>query len=275
MEWLWKAPTSLSCDRFICAMKLFIQFFALIAILTSPAYCQKEDYVWIFGDSTGIDFNPSSGPIAIESEITGQHENYASISNSNGRLLFYLHGGDYFFDVMYSNIRNRDEIVIENGDSILSNWTTNQSLMLLSFSSDSSIYYLVHIAESFLPQQSGFYYSSIELNHDGIQAKVTQKNQVLIDSAIAERMHAVRHANGDDWWVLVHSRLSNTFTRFHLSSVGFIGSLNQDIGTVYSNHCDWIGEMNFSPNGKKMAVLGFNGFLDIFDFERCSLQLIR
>ena len=257
-------------------MKLFIQLFSIIAVLASPTYCQKEDYVWIFGDSTGIDFKPNGEASAIVSNISGQYENYASISNSHGELLFYIHGGDYLFEGMYSNIRNKNEDVIDNGDSILSHWTTNQSVMILSFPSDTMSYFVVHISESsFFPQHSGFYYSLIKRDTLNLEGKVTSKNQMLVDSAVAERLHAVRHANGEDWLVFVHSQLSNKFIGYNLSSEGIQSQFSQNIGAEFINHCSWVGEMNFSPNGKKLVVLGFNGLLDLYDVNRCTGVLMN
>jgi hypothetical protein len=65
----------------------------LIIIFITCEVCrgQKNDYVWVFGDSAGIDFNNLANPTPFTSVLqSAEDENYSSISDKNGNLLFYI-----------------------------------------------------------------------------------------------------------------------------------------------------------------------------------------
>ena len=51
---------------------------------------QKQDRIWLFSDSAGIDFNDLSNPVAIRSNISDPClTNFTSIANGQGDLLYY------------------------------------------------------------------------------------------------------------------------------------------------------------------------------------------
>ncbi|HYV91724.1 MAG TPA: hypothetical protein VE978_08075 [Chitinophagales bacterium] len=67
-------------------LTLLLLFSSLIS------FSQYRDRVWVFGDSTGIDFNDLSNPIPIATHSSYTAENNASISDEQGNLLFYVGG---------------------------------------------------------------------------------------------------------------------------------------------------------------------------------------
>jgi WD40 repeat protein len=81
---------------------------------------------------------------------------------------------------------------------------------------------------------------------------------------------AVRHANGQDWWIIEPQLISLGFQRVLLSSKGvqYVGVQNIKAFAAYEGTTK--GQVNFSPDGRKL-VMGdpYNGIL-IFDFDRCS-----
>ena len=59
------------------------------------AFAQKEANIWYFGYHAGLDFNDGS-PVVLYDGKTEQTYSYASISDSNGNLLFYTDGATIY-----------------------------------------------------------------------------------------------------------------------------------------------------------------------------------
>lgn len=103
------------------------------------------------------------------------------------------------------------------------------------------------------------------------------RDSLLFDTVdITERLLAIRHANGRDWWIIIHEQLGNQFISFLLTPNGLDGPTIQAIGTSYLNSFGWgAGEMVASGSGDRIAVSIFidSAPVDIFDFDRCSGML--
>lgn len=105
-----------------------------------------------------------------------------------------------------------------------------------------------------------------------------QKNILLLDT-VAEKLTAVRHKNGIDYWIIVHKYFSDAFYAYQLSNTGIINTVISHIGSVHNDNCipphpnatvAAIGYMKASPNGKKLAVVNQNtcdNIKEIFDFN--------
>src|SRR5208337_2415349 len=105
-----------------------------------------------------------------------------------------------------------------------------------------------------------------------------KKNIKLLDT-VCEKLTAVRHANGTDYWVIVHKYYSDAFFSYHLSSAGIVDTVISHIGsrhplsslppniTGYS-----LGYLKASPNGQKLCIVSGNGYgiAEYFDFDKSS-----
>src|SRR5690242_6184361 len=105
--------------------KLLLCFLVLLAFHFS--YSQKQDYNWCFGDSCGIHFTDTSAvaftsALSLDSSYILNLEIAASISDSDGNLLFYTNG---------PMVWNRNHQLMPHGTGLKS-WTTitNGSLIL-------------------------------------------------------------------------------------------------------------------------------------------------
>jgi hypothetical protein len=86
-------------------------------------------------------------------------------------------------------------------------------------------------------------------------------------------MQAVRHANGRDWWLLLHSGAGNNiFYKFFVDTNGIQGPFTDTIGSVLGNALG-VGQMIFSPKGDKLICVDASGVIDLFDFDRCTGQI--
>ncbi len=243
------------------------------------AYAQKEDRNWVFGINCGIDFNDLSNPRTFQS-VCHNYEANASISDSAGNLLFYLSQNRF---ENYFRVRNDNHDVVINGDSILGSFTTTNGVIILPVASK---YYIFSVGGAHYATPcptracAGLFYSVVE--KDSNEAlKITAKNVFLFSNQwLSEKLSAVKHSNGVDWWVLVHYSNfhtgSNSFYKFLLTPTAIEGPFGQNIGTVYSSS-NCCGEMTFSSDGTQLvSVSVFSDYpdnvsvIDLFNFDRCN-----
>jgi hypothetical protein len=78
-----------------------------------------------------------------------------------------------------------------------------------------------------------------------------------------------------DWWVLVFKDSSDIVYTMQLSATGFSPPIQQALGV--SPPVYLLGQMSFSPDGKKFAYSYFDGafgatnnYIRLFDFDRCT-----
>ncbi len=256
--------------------------------IQNPVAAQNRDRIWVFGDSVGIDFNNISSPVSFNVNfLSGLDENYACISTNQGQLKFYIGAGGLAstqtFINYHSAIYNVSGNIIPNGDSISSDRSRTQGTLFLPFPTDSQKYILLYTSyngtnSSEIP---GLYSAIIQ--DDSTGGRCLSKGDILIIDSLTEKLSAVRHANGRDWWILAHRASSpyshsntNTFVEILLTDSGFLGPFTQDIGTFYQWNpaSGYQGQLIFSPTGDKLGVVGTglypNGISDLFDFDRCS-----
>ncbi len=246
-------------------------FFLFILKLTA----QYQANTWCFGDSAKLHFH--SGGITIGSCITNTLEASASISDTNGNLLFYISS-----DVLAFNdgmrIYNQNDQQMQFGDSILSNPSVTQGVLILPVPLDSSRFYLFSLGFQSLSSIQQLFYSIVDITQNGGQGAVISKNNVLSPAALnlTEKLNAVKHANGRDWWVFVHGANTNTFYKYLVTPSGIIPYPSQSIGSMHDyfssamNISGVAGEMEFSQYGDKLLVVNTAGIINIFDFDRCT-----
>src|SRR5690554_6495488 len=92
-------------------------FFMLFILSMSVSYSQGEANIWYFGYNAGLDFN-SGTPVALTDGELYTNEGCATISNSQGELLFYTDG---------VTVYNRHHQVMQNGTGLLGHSSSAQS----------------------------------------------------------------------------------------------------------------------------------------------------
>jgi hypothetical protein len=106
---------------------------------------------------------------------------------------------------------------------------------------------------------------------------VTTKNILLTPPPTTEKLTAVKHCNGVDYWIIDHPFNSNTFNAYLLTSSGInLTPVVSNIGTMQSGTTlNTIGYLKASPNGKKLAlgILQYIPILEIFDFNNLTGQI--
>lgn len=245
------------------------------------AYAQKEDRNWVFGINCGIDFNDLSNPTTFEPGCNNLEAN-CSISDSVGNLLFYLAASGGYYDPM--EIRDKNNQVIINGDSICAHYSSTNGAIILPMEDS---YYLIYVSQLEYnhpvcskpwPERCFYlFYSIVEKNQNGF-LQVRRKNKVLFQDNLSEKIEAIKHANGKDWWMItLKSDCSNEFVKYRVTNYGVIGPFIQAVGP---KTCGFFGEICASPEGSKLAMstsfptssYGISAVM-LYDFNRCNGEI--
>lgn len=247
---------------------------------------QKHDYHWVLADSIGIDFNyspPRIYKINCRDKTPRERTLTCCISDTNGYLLYY---NDYigyseisdFYPLVSIRDKNQDFIPIPDNRSYFINHTgDSEGAIFLPSISRSKIYFLhngvlpEHINE-FLPD-IGHRYSNLYLSILDIH-----KNEIITAN---EKISARQYAMGvgaslchdrENWWILLRQVESDTFDLYLLETkkgeLNHIGEMNA--GRVSSGLFNRYSSIKFSHNGNKIIFCGYNGFAQLFNFDRCS-----
>ncbi len=268
------------------------QLITMIIVLSALAeiVAQKEDNIWVFGyDSNDYPEYPGRDRVtfSFDDSLSIEYENgwvmsifetNAMVSDANGNLQL-LSNGCYVEDGKGEFVQNswglNPGFIFDKdclGDT--SGYGANQSMMFLPDPGTDSDYSLLHVTTNVITQPVIFAYRA-QLNFtqavfDSSDNKfqILLKNQpIVLDTLHSDGFHAVRHANGRDWWIVIAKQHSNKYYITQLSPQGFEVK-EQSIGPPTWSGAG--GEMVFSPDGTKLARFNTRDDLRIFDFDRCT-----
>ena len=253
------------------------QFLALVFALNCLlGAAQKHDAVWVFGDSVGINYNNPDSTFLISPPTCMDFEDNISFSDSSGNLLFYITGDLSDCQNPHSpsfagTMLDFGYVPAINGQGLFSYISEVQGgVALPNHLNTRSGLYFYSLQFTLGNPSNGIYYSIAACDSAG--CTLTVKNHALINTDVSERIAAVKHANGMDWFIIGQHSAHNRFYKFLYSNatVGLLDS--QIIGRkVFDYSCFNKGQMKFSPEGDKLAFVSWNGGrIDLFDFDRCS-----
>lgn len=275
-------------------MQKAILFLVFYLLTCSFIFCQnKRDYNWIIGYDTNIDtigqaihLNFNEQPMAVSNidNIEGfwMEGSNTSISDKEGNLLFYSNGC-YITNAEHEKMLNGDTI---NPGLIQQYWCpvggspTPQGVISLPAPDNDTLYYLFNLDREELYYNTDFYpiapahllYNVIDMTKDGGLGAVTAKNQIAIKDTLARgTLQAVRHANGEDWWVIVPKSHSNCYFLTLVNAEGVQPAVLHCMGKEW-NDSDG-GHSVFSPDATRYARMNFQNGLHIFDFDNATGEL--
>jgi hypothetical protein len=222
---------------------VFLSLFLCLILICAELHAQKESANWYFGYECGLNFN-FTPPLLIDSSAMVTKESCSSISDKEGNLLFYTNGVDVW---------NRDHKKMYNGYDLKGHISANQGTIIIPQPGSTSIYYIFSTsALEVYPQQTGLYYSVVDMTSDCGKGDVVLKN-MLLHTNTTEGINAVLHADGESIWI-GSIIMPNIFAATQISCNGIHA-------TKYSYLIDsfqWIGNMMgsivFSPNSKYLSI---------------------
>lgn len=264
-------------------MGTFLKWLAFLWLAASglgspPAYGQGEFNTWYFGQRAGLTFAGTTAQALTDGALVSG-EGCASISDAQGQLLFYTNG---------LTVWNRLHQVMTNGqalggfeDPTLSETLPNsatQGVTIVPKPGSGQQYYIFTVDAAENGLQRGLQYSVLDMTRQGglgeVVTKAVQVPVPLGDGRLTEKLVAVRHANQQDFWILVHGWNSNVFLAYPLTAGGLglapvqsAGGTPHQGGTNARHDYNAVGYMKVSPTGQKLAVAQFNGPLEVFDFN--------
>jgi len=210
---------------------------------------------WYFGKNAAVTFN-SKPPKASGVNITQVSKGSASISDDNGRLLFYTNG-----TTVYDSLNK----VLTNGTGLLGNYYATQMSLIVPFTNNTNKYYLFNLDSIAGPK--GLTYSIVDMSTKTV---LSPKN-ILLYTPVTEKLTAIKHSNLHDYWVVAHQCNSNAFLVYLVTDSGIHLQKVINVGTPHGTGTDNVGYMQFSLDGYKIALANFaSNFAEIFDFDRTT-----
>lgn len=266
-------------------MKRTILLMLLMTLLQLAAYAQKEATNWYFGSKAGFSFR-NGCPERLSNSAMRTEGGSAIISHpQTGELLFYTNG---------RTIWNRNHQPMPGGAYVPPDCQNaiGQPALIVPVPGQEDRYYVFALYHAAYPEGEPLYevctegvlaqdhsfdvrYSVVDVRLDGgLGDVVAGQSNIHLQRESTEKLTAIPHSNGRDYWLLTHRWNSDAFYVNLVSSQGISEARVQRIGsthrpTLQNRNRDLRGMMKPSPDGRKLAV-AVNGEwrpLDLFDFD--------
>ena len=252
-------------------MNRHISIICCLLLLFSGTHAQREGNIWYFGEGAGLDFN-SGAPVALTNGAMITAEGCSSIADSLGNLLFYTDG---------ISVWNSNHVVMNNGNGLEGHYSSTQSAVIIPNPADKKKYYIFtmdFVSGASSSPSDGLHYSEVDMNLQGGLGDVTTIKNVPLFANCTEKLTAVRHANGTDFWILAHELNSANFLAYAVTPTGVsavpvvssLGTFHPGAGPAYT----WIfgGYLKASHQGDRIANVSGQGggIIDLFDFDNTT-----
>ncbi len=252
-------------------MKCFKLISCIVLIFNCSLIAQFNSNAWVFGDSAGIQFNGLNPPTTFTSSVNWRN-GVANISDSSGILLY----STLLNNVLPINgyVWNKYHQPVIGANLIKGNAWYHAGLFIPEPNNDSIIYLFTSGVTSSNP--FGLYYSKINYKANSDSGTVIVKNVMLNTFPAFDGLMAVQHGNGSDWWLIFQRWYTNltptdTFYIYQINPQGISGPTKQSIGSPHKTNA---GHLVFSPDGTKFANVSWIGLIEIYNFDRCTGQII-
>ena len=242
----------------------------LLTILAPQLEAQNHYFdQWYFGNHGGLDFR-SGIPVTVNGALVTS-EGCASICDpTSGELLFYTNG---------VFVWNREGNIMPNGSQLYGNVTSTQSAVIVPHPGNPNLFYVVTADAGPYAKATdawGISYSIVDMRKEGGLGDVTVKNDSLLAKA-SEKLVAVRHCNGKDFWVIAHELGSSRFFTWEITESGLNETaVISDIGIPHSDQIavESIGVLKVSPNGRYLVSV-VQGRGEIFRFNNLTGEICQ
>jgi hypothetical protein len=111
--------------------------FNIFVFSVSSALAQGEGNIWYFGDNSGLSFN-TVPPTALDNGALNTNEGCASISDSDGEILFYTDG---------VTVYNKTHNIMLNGAGLLGDVSATQSAIICPYPENPNLYYIFTVTD--------------------------------------------------------------------------------------------------------------------------------
>ncbi|GAK99896.1 hypothetical protein JCM19314_1081 [Nonlabens ulvanivorans] len=241
----------------------------LIIAVSQLSTAQLEASNWYFGFNAGISFDPVTG--AVTPVTNGQlntFEGCASISDSNGNLLFYTDGITVF---------DSTHMIMQNGQGLLGNPSSTQSAIIIPKPQDPNLYYIFTVdTNAGGGQDSGLHWYEVDMTLNAGQGAVTTSlsNPNNLISTCSEKITAINHATNDEILLTTLASFNGVTTTFDTYYTFTISSTGVNptplLSTVPSTVSDRRGNLKISPDGQYMVSCNMTSASFLYDYDQST-----
>jgi len=173
----------------------------------------KRNWHWYFGNKAGLDFS-SGVPAADTTGIMAVGQGCSTISDVDGNLLFYT-DGKWAYDSQGDTMPNGFDLGVGFGA------TPFDGTVIIPKPGSDRYYYIFTVDGAEHGFQNGLRYHVVDMEANGGRGDVVQANVQLAPGVVmSEEIAATRHANGCDYWVIVHGWYAPDFLAFKVTADG-------------------------------------------------------
>jgi len=264
------------------SFKALLKLFFVITLFPTTLFAQNNDcnYVvphqadnWIFGRQAMLEFNqspPLANPTQTDFDIA---YGVSAISDANGSLLFFTNG---------MKVWNQRFFVMDNGTGLAGSSGSSQSSIIIPHPGNGNQYFIFTM-DIYIPPPvnygDGVNYSIVDFTDNGWGA-VTSKNNLLFTEN-SNKVCAIKHENGSDYWVIFHGFGNNNGQSFYTYLIDTLGVASNpvvsNVGSIHNgdyNSNNQRGYMKASSDGMKIGlVLPDDGIIELLDFDKSTGQI--
>ncbi len=226
---------------------------------------QNETNNWYFGDQAGLNFSNNSLSILTDGAMDTP-AGCATISDSNGELLFYTNG---------QSVWNRNHGLMDNGTELAGEINGTQTSIIIPKPNDPNTYYIFVTRQNrsttspVLPP--GLYYSEVQFSDQYPLGTVVVKN-VRLALSVTERLTAIHHAESNTIRVIAFGNLSGITSApnqdFIIFNVTENGVATRPIVSTQRSTNSAVGAMKISPNGQYLAIADYgSNYINLYNFD--------
>lgn len=234
----------------------------LIFLFPFLSFAQQEHNIWYFGNNAGLDFSTGSPTVLMDGSLA-TWEGCASVCSGTGELLFYTDG---------MSVWNKNHVQMPNGTGLGGNISTTQTISIpLPNSTDK--YYIISLEEAASYNTGVATYSEVDMSLDGGLGDVTLIKGLPFENSSTEKITAVKHANGVDYWLLLHKRNSGIYLSYLLTASGISSvSIESNVGVLLADGDmgAYTGYLKASLDGSMVAAAHGDNGTEVLQFDNST-----
>lgn len=219
---------------------------------------------WYFGEQAGMDFTVDEEGNLIVLPLLDNNQQFAeegcaTVSDSNGDLLFYTNG---------VTVWNREHEVMLNGDTIGGDVGSAQNSIIMPFNDDRTMFYIFTTQEVYGTGEYAMKYAIVDMKEGGALGEVIVKNVKMMENS-TERVTGVGFEGND--FIVVHEFGNNNFRSYATGPGGLSAPLHSPVGEVHAfdQALNGTGYMKMTEAQDLVAVnIPGTGEVEIFDFNQ-------
>lgn len=240
--------------------------------------------IWVSG------YDNSFGP-GVETNIINFKTNQTSYRSSNSNIwyagqseicteqgsLALINNGSYVDNGSFFPVINGQQLIggpDPNGDNAN---LVFQGMLTFPVYGQEGKYWLLHqeydVVNSYIIPL-GLRFSVADMNLNGGQGAVVLRDQLLLQDSLVGCMQACRHANGQDWWLIVPRWGYRHYYTFLVQPDTILAMPVQYFPQLDYVAGNRMAQSNMSPEGRYFGIhrraSDLHGGVDLFSFDRCD-----